>query len=46
MDRGLTQEQVVLAAIEGTKRTKLRVNLILCLFRGDDEKNALNNYQT
>ena len=46
MDRGLTQEQVVLAAIEGTKQTKLRVNLILCLFRGDDEKNALNNYQT
>ena len=36
--RGMTQEDVILAAIEGTKKTELRVNLILCLYRGNEEK--------
>ncbi len=35
MDRGMTQEDAVLAALEGIKRTDLKVNLILCCMRGE-----------
>ena len=35
-NKGLTQEQVVKAAIEGTKQTKLYCNLICCCMRGDN----------
>ena len=44
--RGMTQEDVILAAIEGTKKTKLRVNLILCLYRGNEEKKIEDNKET
>jgi adenosine deaminase len=35
-ERGLTQEEVVLAAIEGMKNAPIPASLILCLMRGDD----------
>ena len=43
-DNGLTQEEVVDAAIRGMKRSSLRANLILCCMRGDmtPENDALN----
>jgi len=36
--KGLTQEQVVEAAVEGLRRSDFRSNLILCCMRGDDNK--------
>ena len=36
LDKGLTQEDVVKAAIEGLNSTKLRSNLILCCMRGNN----------
>lgn len=42
--QGLTQEDVVLAAIEGAKRCGFRSNLILCCMRGAD--NAAENSET
>lgn len=36
MRKGLTQEKVVLAALDGMKKTSLKCNLILCCMRGDD----------
>lgn len=43
-DKGMTQDQVVEAAIAGLKRSTLRANLILCCMRGDitPENEALN----
>ncbi len=38
--QGLTQEEVVRAAIEGSKRSSLKSNLILCCMRGDDNNDA------
>ena len=40
----MSQEDAVKAAIEGTKRTSLKVNLILCLYRG--ENNHKDNEET
>ncbi len=37
---GLTQEDVVLAALDGLNRSDLRANLILCCMRGNDNKEA------
>ena len=34
-DNGLSQEEVVLAAIEGLKKSKLKAKLILCCMRGN-----------
>lgn len=42
--QGLTQEEVVLAAIEGMKKTSLKVNFILCCMRG--KGNEADNYET
>ena len=41
LDKGMTQEDSIIAALEGIKQTSLKVNLILCFMRGDnnDEKN-------
>ena len=41
-DGGMTQEQAVLAALDGLKRSRLKGNLILCCMRGADtaDKNA------
>ena len=41
---GMTQEQAVRAALEGIKKTSLKVNLILCFMRGDD--NQAENEET
>ena len=40
-NKGMTQEEVVKAALEGLKKTKLKANLILCFIRGEnnDEEN-------
>ena len=40
-DLGMTQEDAIKAALEGIKRTTLKVNLILCFMRGEgnEEKN-------
>lgn len=40
-EKGLTQEEVVLAALDGLKRTKLKANLILCCMRasGNEDEN-------
>lgn len=35
-DNGLSQEEVVLAAIEGLKKSTLKAKLILCCMRGND----------
>ena len=43
-DGGMTQEQAVLAAIDGMKRSALKGNLILCCMRGDNNADA--NYET
>lgn len=37
-ENGLTQEQVVQAALEGQQRSDFRSNLILCCMRGDDTR--------
>ena len=42
--KGLTQEEVVLAALEGMKRSELKSNLILCCMRG--EGNEPDNEET
>lgn len=39
-DKGLDQEEVILAALDGLKLSKLRCNFILCCMRGSD--NAAN----
>ena len=41
---GMTQEQAVLAALEGLRRTALKGNLILCCMRGSDTAEA--NFET
>lgn len=41
---GLTQEEVVLAALEGLSQTDLKANLILCCMRG--EGNEAANFET
>ncbi|MCR4821295.1 MAG: adenosine deaminase [Treponema sp.] len=38
--RGMSQEDAVLAALEGLKRTDLKVNLILCFMRGQGNEAA------
>lgn len=40
-DNGMTQEDAIIAALKGLKRTKLKANLILCCMRGvgNDEEN-------
>lgn len=43
-EQGMTQEEAVLAALEGLKRTDLKANLILCCMRGDGNEAA--NYET
>ena len=43
-DGGMTQEQVVLAALEGLKRSSLKGNLILCCMRGEGNEDA--NFET
>ena len=35
-DNGLTQEQVVLSAIKGVKKSRIKASLILCCMRGDN----------
>lgn len=42
--KGMSQEEAVLAAVEGLKRTKLKANLILCFMRGTD--NMKQNLET
>ncbi len=44
MDKGMTQEDAVLAALDGMKKTDLKVNLILCCMRG--EGNEEENEET
>ena len=41
LDKGMTQEDSIIAALEGIKQTSLKVNLILCFMRGNnnDEEN-------
>jgi adenosine deaminase len=39
-EQGLTQEEVILAALKGLKRSDLFCNLILCCMRGEDTKKA------
>jgi adenosine deaminase len=36
--RGLTQEKVILAALDGMKKTSLKINLIICFMRFKDNK--------
>lgn len=36
--KGLSQEEVIQAALEGLKRSDLKCNLILCIMRRDDNK--------
>ena len=43
-DLGMTQEDAIKAALEGIKRTSLKVNLILCFMRG--EGNEAQNLET
>ena len=38
LQNGLTQEEVVLAALDGLSRSKLKASLILCCMRGADNK--------
>lgn len=42
--KGLTQQEVVLAALEGLKQSKLKSNLILCCMRGNN--NQKENIET
>ena len=37
-DKGMTQEDAILAAIEGLNRSSLEANLVLCCMRGDSEE--------
>jgi len=43
-DKGLTQEDVILAALEGLKQSELHTNIILCLMR--DKGNEKENLKT
>jgi len=43
-NKGLTQEDAINAALDGLKRTDLKVNLILCCMRGEGNEEA--NYET
>ena len=43
-DGGMTQEQAVIAALEGAKGSELKCNLILCCMRGADT--AKQNFET
>lgn len=43
-DGGMTQEQAVLAALDGLKRSALKGNLILCCMRGEGNEDA--NFET
>lgn len=43
-EKGLSQRDVVMAAIEGSKRSSLKSNIILCMMRGND--NFEENYET
>ena len=43
-DGSMTQEDAVLAALDGLKRSSLKGNLILCCMRGEDTAHA--NYET
>jgi len=43
-DLGMTQEDAIKAALDGIKRTSLKVNLILCFMRG--EGNEAQNLET
>lgn len=46
-DNGLTQEEAVLAAIEGARKSQLRSNLILCCMRGEmTPENDAQNRET
>lgn len=38
--KGMTQEEAILAALEGLKRTDLKANLILCFMRGENVEKA------
>lgn len=38
--KGLSQEDVILAALEGRKRAPIPLNLILCCMRGEETQNA------
>lgn len=42
--KGLTQEDSIIAALDGLKRSSLKANLILCALRGDN--NLKENYET
>ena len=42
--KGMTQEEAVLAALDGLRKTTLKVNLILCFMRG--KGNMKENYET
>ncbi|MBQ3417144.1 MAG: adenosine deaminase [Ruminococcus sp.] len=39
-DKGMSQEQAVLAALDGLKQSKLKGNLILCCMRGENTMDA------
>lgn len=39
-NRGMTQEDAILAALDGLKRTNLKANLILCCMRGEGNEDA------
>ena len=43
-EKGMSQEEAVLAALEGLKRTDLKANLILCCMRGEGNEEA--NFET
>ena len=43
-EKGLSQVQVVKAALEGLKKTDFHANLILCMMRGEDTHDA--NFET
>ena len=39
-DKGMTQEDAILAALDGLKKTDLKANLILCCMRGEGNEEA------
>ncbi len=43
-EQGLSQEEVILAALEGLTKSKLHTNLILCLMRAENNKE--DNFET
>lgn len=45
-DNGLTQRDVIYAALDGLKKSKLHTNLILCMMRGNDEATRKANMET